>query len=107
MLIWVFGPVVKSDLIHQDQNHAEGFLQLGQARVNWFLSIDETHVPEDAKKAGKRTFRSLKLEGKEIEFSEGFTDLHTKSYSEILAGRGFGIRDARPSIDLVYSLRKN
>ena len=74
-------------------------------RVKWFLSINFDHLPEDVKRNNKRTFRSLMLEGKEIEFSEGFTDLHTKSYSEILQGHGFGLEEARPSVDLVYRIR--
>lgn len=105
MLIWIFGSVldVKVSLLNTDS--AAGFLELERARVNWFLSVDFSKLPEEIKKAGKRTYRSLKMEGEEIEFSEGFTDLHTKSYAEILAGRGFGISEAIPSINLVYKIR--
>ena len=84
---------------------AEGYLELENAKVNWFLSIDINDVPEIIKKTGSRTYRSLKIENIEIEFSEGFTDLHTVSYREILEGRGYGIEDARDSIELVHQIR--
>jgi UDP-N-acetyl-2-amino-2-deoxyglucuronate dehydrogenase len=105
MLIWIFGSVknIKVDQLQSD--HASGSLELERANVKWFLSINDEHLPNDMKAAGKRTYRSLKLAGEEIEFSEGFTDLHTKSYAEILKGNAFGIADAQPSIDLVYKIR--
>lgn len=107
MLIWIFGPVlsIKVSLLNADS--ASGFLELERARVNWFLSISYDQLPEEIKKAGKRTHRSLRMEGEEIEFSEGFTDLHTKSYDGILAGEGFGIKEATPSIELVYKIRNS
>lgn len=105
MLIWIFGPVSDLKVTRMDRDTAAGFLELKQARVNWFLSIDYNQLPDAIKSGGKRTYRSLTLGGKEIEFSEGFTDLHTKSYEEILAGKGFGLQDARPSIDLVHKIR--
>jgi UDP-N-acetyl-2-amino-2-deoxyglucuronate dehydrogenase len=80
---------------------------LQRARVRWFLSINFDHVPDEVKQSGKRTYRSLTLEGSEIEFSEGFTDLHTKSYAEILKGNAFGLVDGRPSIELVYQIRNS
>jgi hypothetical protein len=73
--------------------------------VKWFLSVDKNDLPLSAKAGGKTTYRSITVDGKEIEFSEGFTDLHTRVYEETLAGRGFGIKDARPSIDLTYAIR--
>jgi UDP-N-acetyl-2-amino-2-deoxyglucuronate dehydrogenase len=82
-----------------------GFLELEKANVRWLLSVDRQDLPEPALVAGKSTFRSIKVDGEEIEFSDGFTDLHTMSYLNILAGNGFGIEEARPSIDLVYRLR--
>ncbi|MFZ6010354.1 MAG: oxidoreductase, partial [Bacteroidota bacterium] len=82
-----------------------GYFELAQARVNWFLSINMRHVPEALRKQGKRTYRSLTLEGDEIEFSEGFTDLHTKSYEEILKGNRFGLSDAKTSIELAFNIR--
>jgi UDP-N-acetyl-2-amino-2-deoxyglucuronate dehydrogenase len=84
---------------------AAGFLELENARVRWFLSINADHLPVDAKSKGKRTYRSLTMEGKEIEFSDGFTDLHTISYQNILEGKGFGLKEARPSIQTVYEIR--
>ena len=106
MLIWIFGSVRKSHVELHDNDHAQGQLELERARVNWFLSINYDHIPDDVKVAGKRTFRTLTIENEGVEFSEGFTDLHTLSYQEILNGRGFGIKEARPSIELVHALRK-
>ena len=105
MLMWVFGDLQKQEVISQSGDTASGILYLKQARVKWFLSINYDHIPDDVKKAGKRTYRSMKLEGEEIEFSDGFTELHTKSYEGILAGNGFGLQDARNSIELVGSIR--
>ena len=105
MLIWIFGSV-KNVVVNQlKPDHASGYLELEKARVNWFLSINYDHLPVDIKSTNKRTFRTLSLEGKEIEFSEGFTDLHTRSYEEILQGKAFGLEDARPSVELVYDIR--
>ena len=73
--------------------------------MKWFLSIDENALPESVKEKEQRTFRSIQIDGQEIEFSKGFTDLHTKSYKHIFEGEGFGLEDARPSIDLVYQIR--
>ncbi|MEO5600411.1 MAG: Gfo/Idh/MocA family oxidoreductase [Cyclobacteriaceae bacterium] len=106
MLMWIFGPVQVNQVKSHQIDHAEGYLELAQARVNWFLSIDYDHIPDHVKKTGKRTYRSLTIENEELEFSEGFTDLHTLSYQEILNGRGFGIQEARPSIDVVHAIRK-
>ena len=105
MLIWIFGPVTDLRVDDLKPDHASGYLQLQRARVNWFLSINFDHLPDEVKQNNKRTYRSLTLEGKEIEFSEGFTDLHTNSYAEILKGNAFGLEDARPSIDLVFKIR--
>lgn len=105
MLIWIFGGVQEVQLKKYSDDFAEGHLVLERARINWFLSINYDHIPEDVKRAGKRTFRTLSIENNEIEFSDGFTDLHTKSYEQILAGKGFGIHEARPSIDLAFQIR--
>jgi UDP-N-acetyl-2-amino-2-deoxyglucuronate dehydrogenase len=105
MLIWIFGSVTNLHVNQLKPDHASGYLELEKARVNWFLSINYDHLPEDVKRNDKRTYRSLTLEGKEIEFSEGFTDLHTKSYSEILKGNAFGLKEAKPSIELVHKIR--
>jgi UDP-N-acetyl-2-amino-2-deoxyglucuronate dehydrogenase len=105
MLIWVFGSVKKNNVKELNDDSAAGYLELERARVNWKLSINADHPPQEAKSKGKRTYRSLKLEDQEIEFSEGFTDLHTLSYQEILKGNGFGLEDARPSIQLTHEIR--
>ena len=105
MLLWVFGGVKKMEIKSYQPDAASGYLELEKARVHWKLSINESHLPDDVKGKGKRTYRSLKMNGKEIEFSDGFTELHTTSYKEILAGRGFGLSDARPSIELAHEIR--
>jgi UDP-N-acetyl-2-amino-2-deoxyglucuronate dehydrogenase len=105
MLIWIFGDVTKNEVKQLTTDTASGYLELGHARVTWMLSIDYDQIPQDVKAAGKRTFRSLTMEGEQIEFSDGFTDLHTRSYEEILKGNGFGLTETRASIELVYSIR--
>lgn len=107
MLIWVFGTVKKNEVLNLTEKKAEGHLELERAKVNWALSIDYQDIPEDMKAKGKRTFRSLKMENHEIEFSEGFTDLHIISYQKILQHQGFTLEDARPSIELVHEIRKS
>ncbi|MDD5092453.1 MAG: Gfo/Idh/MocA family oxidoreductase [Candidatus Wallbacteria bacterium] len=103
MLIWIFGKVLSYEVHLSSDRRAAGFLELERADVKWLLSIDRTDIPGNCN--AKSTYRSLTMDGKEIEFSEGFTDLHTESYSRILDGNGFGIEDARPSVALTYSLR--
>lgn len=105
MLIWVFGKVKKVDVKKMDDDSAAGYIELERARINWDLSINFEHIPAELREKGKRTYRSLTMEGKEIEFSDGFTDLHTASYANILKGEGFGLKDARPSIELAYQIR--
>jgi len=105
MLLWVFGAAREIQIKSYEADAASGHLTLQKARVNWRLSINENHLPDDVKAKGKRTYRSLTMNGNEIEFSDGFTDLHTTSYREILAGRGFGLADARPSIELAHEIR--
>ena len=105
LLLWLFGSLQGIRVYHADDNRMSGFIELERARVRWFLSVDKDDLPLQAKTAGKTTFRSITVDGKEIEFSEGFTDLHTRVYEEILAGRGFGIVDARPSIELTHAIR--
>ena len=105
MLSWVFGAVKKSIVHVHTHDRAAGFLELEKARVRWFLSINYDTLPDNVKAAGKRTYRSLLMNNEEIEFSDGFTELHTKSYENILAGKGFGLREAKPSIDLAHSIR--
>ena len=106
MLIWIFGDV-KKVIVHQKrEDMVAGLIELEKARVRWMLSINFDHLPDPVKAQGKRTFRSLKMDGMELEFSEGFTDLHTASYSEILKGKGFSLQDARPSIELAHQIRQ-
>ena len=105
MLSWIFGDA-KTNIVYQsDNNTASGYLELEKAKVNWLLSIDENLLPAEVKKQNKRAYRSIKVENKEIEFTEGFEDLHTESYKEIIAGRGFGINDARNCIQIVHDIR--
>lgn len=107
MLIWIFGGIDKS-VVHLSETHkAAGFLQLKKARVRWFLSIDYNDVPESVKAKGQRTYRSISVEKREIEFSEGFTDLHTISYQNILNNKGFRVIESLPSIDAVYNIRNS
>jgi UDP-N-acetyl-2-amino-2-deoxyglucuronate dehydrogenase len=105
LLMWLFGSVNGIKVYHSDDERMSGFIELERARVRWFLSVDKNDLPEAIRASGKTTYRSITVDGKEIEFSEGFTDLHTKVYEETLAGRGFGIKDARPSVELTYKIR--
>jgi len=105
LLLWLFGPVADIRVYHSDNSRMSGFIDLEHARVRWFLSVDSRDLPYPLKVGGKTTYRSITVDGKEIEFSEGFADLHTRVYEETLAGRGFGIVDARPSIELTYAIR--
>jgi len=105
MLIWIFGSVQQNEVHLLEADKSAGYLELENARVRWFLSVDENSLPEDIRAAGQRTYRSITVDGKEIEFSGGFTDLHTLSYEGIIAGRGFGLAEARPSIETVYAIR--
>ena len=107
MLIWIFGKVKRNTVHILKHDKASGYLELEKGRVRWFLSVDANDLPEQIKKAGQRTYRSISVDGEEIEFSEGFTDLHTKSYQEILEGRGFGMENVRPSIETVYTIRNS
>ncbi len=105
MLSWLFGEV-KENLIHvHEHDRAAGYLEFDRAKVRWFLSINSDTLPDSAKKEGKTTYRSMSLEGEEIEFSEGFKDLHNKSYAAILAGNGFRISEALNAIKIVHQIR--
>jgi UDP-N-acetyl-2-amino-2-deoxyglucuronate dehydrogenase len=107
MLSWIFGSSKKNVVHLSDPHKAAGYLELENARVRWFLSLDYKDIPDSVKATGKRTFRSITVNGEEIEFSEGFTDLHTLSYKEIIAGKGFGLKDARQSVDTAYTIRNS
>ena len=106
LLISLFGPVEKSNVLACQADKARGELILANADVEWFLSIDRKDLPEQARESGQQSFRKFAIDGEQVDFSEGFADLHTKSYQEIMAGRGFGIGDARPAIELVHSIRQ-
>lgn len=105
MLLWIFGAPVESEVDLLDRESGAGTIRFANARVRWFLSVNVAHLPKGVLAKGQRTFRSIRVDQDEIEFSEGFTDLHTLSYSRILDGKGFGLSDALPSIDLVHSIR--
>jgi hypothetical protein len=105
MLSWIFGDVKENKVHVHTHDRAAGLLEFDKAKVRWFLSINEDTLPDEAKAAGKRTFRSMNIEGEEIEFSDGFTDLHTKSYENIINGNGFGLDEAYPSIRIVHDIR--
>jgi UDP-N-acetyl-2-amino-2-deoxyglucuronate dehydrogenase len=106
MLLWIFGGVKNISVNEMTPEMASGSIALEQASVNWMLSISAHHLPDEVKSKGQRTYRSIRIEEDEIEFSEGFTDLHTRSYEHILSGNGFGLADARPSIQLVHDIRQ-
>ncbi len=107
MLGWIFGKVQENTVHLLEENKAAGYLELERARVRWFLSIDYEDIPEKNKQAGQRTYRSVMINKNEVEFSSGFTDLHTQSYQEILRGRGFGIDEVRHAIETVYQIRNS
>ena len=105
MLTWIFGSV-KENVTHLlKEDRAAGFLHLEKARVRGFLCVIYDLIPEHIKAIGQRTYRSIRVEGNDIEFSSGFTDLHTHSYEEILKGNGFGLQQAKPSIEIVHEIR--
>jgi len=105
MLIWIFGKVQGQEVHYASPTKSSGFIELERARVKWFLSIDKDDLPFNHAEKGKTTFRSITVDGKELEFSEGFTDLHTKVYEDILAGKGFEPKNSRPSIQLAHDIR--
>lgn len=104
LLLWLFGEPEYWQVHLRTPRKMAGMLELERARVRWFLSVDAEDLPDSVRQAGKFAYRSMTLDGQEIEFSDGFTDLHTRVYREILAGRGAGISDARPAIELVFAL---
>jgi len=106
MLGWIFGDI-KQNIPHlKKQDASAGYLEFAHARVRWFLSVNYEHLPTQVKEKGQRTYRSITVDGNEIEFSGGFTDLHTACYEHILAGKGFGLDEARKSIEIVSAIRK-
>jgi len=105
MLMWIFGDVKENKVSRHDDDTAAGTLELERANVNWMLSINEAMLPPEVKAAGKRTYRLLNINGEEFEFSDGFTELHTLSYQNILSGKGFLLAETRKAIQLVHDIR--
>jgi len=105
MLLWIFGDVKENRVQQHNNTTAAGTLVLEKAEVEWFLSIDAATLPDEAKIKGQTTYRSLRINDEEFEFSDGFTDLHTRSYEAILAGKGFSLLEARKPIELVHQIR--
>jgi len=105
MLTWIFGGVKSNTVQILRNDKAAGYLELEKARVRWFMSIDYNDVPKVYQEKGQRTFRSITVDGNELEFSGGFTDLHTQTYQAILEGKGYGLEDARASIETVFTIR--
>lgn len=105
MLCWIFGEPKTNEVHLHSHDRAAGFLELERARVRWFLSINDKTLPKEIKEKGQRTYRSIRIDNEELEFSDGFTDLHTKSYWAILNGNGFGLEESLRSIQIVYQIR--
>lgn len=105
MLCWIFGEVEENVVHLKSADSNAGFLKLKNANVRWFLSVNYNYIPDDLKNNGHTTFRSITIDQEAIEFSGGFTDLHTKSYEEILKGNGFGLDEAYGSISMVSAIR--
>jgi UDP-N-acetyl-2-amino-2-deoxyglucuronate dehydrogenase len=107
MLSWIFGDVQENTVHLRDKNKAAGYLEFENARVRWFLSIDENDLPKEIKEKNQRTFRAITIDNEALEFSAGFTELHTKSYKKILLNKGFGLEEVRKSIEIVHDIRNN
>ena len=105
MLQWIFGPMQEFSVSTKTADTNAGTLMFERAHVKWYLSINANNLPQSAKEKGLPTFRTLAIEGEEIEFSKGFTDLHTVSYQKILEGQGYGLSDARNAIEIVSQIR--
>lgn len=105
MLHFIFGDIINNEVHYRDEKTVSGYLEYERARVRWFLSIDANHLPDNAVAGEKLTYRSITIEGEELEFSGGFTDLHTQSYERVLDGRGYGIEDNRAAIETVEVIR--
>ena len=107
MLQWIFGPVTNNVVVEHSKDTASGKLSLKNANVEWYLSINYENMPDASKIEGKRTYRTLKIDGNEFEFSEGFNELHTESYNQILMGKGFSLNESKVSIQTVHDIRNN
>ncbi len=107
MLSWIFGPLQENKVHLREKHKAAGYLEFEKARVRWFLSIDENDLPVEIKEKNQKTFRSITIDHNELEFSQGFTELHTKSYQQILAHKGYGLQEVKPSIEIVHEIRNS
>ena len=107
MLSWIFGKVQENKVYLREKDKSSGYLEFEKARVRWFLSIDENSLPKEVREKGQRTYRSITVDNQEIEFSGGFTELHTESYKGILKGNSFGLKDAKQSIEIVHNIRSS
>lgn len=105
MMSWIFGKLERNDLHIHTHDRESGYLEFERARVRWFLSINYDTLPDKIKLKGQRTYRSITIEGEELEFSGGFTDLHTEVYRGVIDGNGFGIDDTRQAIEIVHNIR--
>jgi UDP-N-acetyl-2-amino-2-deoxyglucuronate dehydrogenase len=105
LLLWLFGEVEGCRIYHSDPRRMAGFLELEKARVKWFLSVDAADLPYEPNPGVRSTYRSITIDDEEVEFTDGFTDLHTRVYEDTLTGKGFGLEEARPSINLAYRIR--
>lgn len=105
MLTWIFGSAMEVVNHSKTSDFEAGFVKLEKAEVNWSLTIDRKRLPPEAVKSGKTTFRSIRIDGEEFEFSEGFTELHKRVYADILSGKGYGLTEARPAIAIVEKMR--
>ena len=107
MLSWIFGKVQENVVHLREKNKAAGYLEFENARVRWFLSIDEDDLPKEIKEKEQRTFRSITIDNEELEFSKGFTELHTESYKKIILNEGFGLEEVKSSIEIVHDIRNS
>jgi len=105
MLHFIFGDIQHNEVHYRDDKTVAGYLEYEKARVKWFLSIDANNLPDNAVQGEKKTYRSIDIEGEQLEFSGGFTDLHTQSYQRILAGKGYDLEDNKTAIQTVESIR--
>jgi len=105
MLYWIFGDVKENTVHVHTHDRAAGYMEFEKARVRWFLSIDYNTIPDATKLTGARTFRCMEVDGEEMEFSNGFTDLHTLSYESVLEDKGYGIADTAPAVQIAYDIR--
>jgi UDP-N-acetyl-2-amino-2-deoxyglucuronate dehydrogenase len=105
MLSWIFGDVQENVVHIHEADRAAGYLEFENARVRWFLSLNSKYLPNEIREQGQTTFRSITIDGEELEFSGGFADLHTLVYKDILQGGGYGLEDARTAIEIVHHIR--